>query len=296
MDLNEISIFIKVVQAGSFSLAAKQLLMPISTVSSKVSSLEKRLGVTLIQRTTRKLHVTNAGQAYFKRCIEGLSAIQAGETEIASTQLEPQGLLRVTAPVELGSTALPSLVSDFTNLYPKVRVEMILTDRTVDLLGEGVDLAIRAGDLEDSSLIAKKIGSAYFGIYASPKYLKAKGTPLHPKELKPHSCIQFTPIGVDEWVLVNGKTSFTAQVSGKVIANDLNMVKLLLLKGDGIALLPASSCQGDVSTGKLVRILPDWKTGTAPVHFVYPAQRFVTPKLSAFIAFSTDLLKQSFES
>ena len=193
MDLNEVAVFIKVVQLGSFSGAAKQLAMPNSTVSSKVSSLEKRLGVTLIQRTTRKLNITPAGQAYFNRCIQGLEEIHAAEMEIAAVQGEPQGLLRITAPIDLGSRVLPQLVSDFTNTYPKVRVELILSDRKVDLLSESVDLAIRAGDLRDSTLIAKKVGSVYFAPFASARYLKAKGIPTHPRDLRLHHCLQFTP-------------------------------------------------------------------------------------------------------
>ncbi|MBX9769040.1 MAG: LysR family transcriptional regulator, partial [Bdellovibrionales bacterium] len=197
MDLNEISVFIRVVQTGSFSLAANQLGMPNSTVSHRVSSLEKRLGITLLQRTTRKLHVTPLGEAYFKKCLQGLEALQIAEQDIVSNQKEPQGLLRITAPAELGSTVLPQIVSDFTKKYPKVQVESILTDRRVDLLGEGVDLAIRAGPLKDSSLIAKKIGSSYFAPFASTKYLKAKGTPHQPKDLSGHDCLLFPPLGLD---------------------------------------------------------------------------------------------------
>jgi DNA-binding transcriptional LysR family regulator len=296
MDLNEISVFIKVIQVGSFSRAAQQLGMPNSTVSSKVSSLEKRLGVTLIQRTTRKLSITPAGQAYFRRCIQGLEEIQAAEVEIASIQGEPQGLLRITAPVELGSTILPGLISGFANKYPKVRVEVVLTDRRVDLLSESMDLAIRAGELKDSSLIAKRIGSAYFAPFASPRYLKLHGTPTHPREFRTHLCVQFTPLGVDEWKMAGPKGSLNVPVSGRIIVNDLKMVKLLVLKGEGIALLPTFFCHPEIQAGKLVRILPEWRTNTNPVHFVYPAQRFVTPKLSAFIAFATEAMKKSFES
>ncbi len=147
MDFNEVAIFIKVVQEGSFSKAAHNLGMPNSTVSAKISSLEKRLGVTLIQRTTRKLNITPAGNAYFKRCMLGLEEIKAAEAEIANIQGEPQGLLRITAPFELGSTVLPQIVSSFIKKYSKVRIELILTDRRVDLLSENIDLAIRAGEM-----------------------------------------------------------------------------------------------------------------------------------------------------
>jgi DNA-binding transcriptional LysR family regulator len=294
MDLNEVAVFIQVVQSGSFSQAAKKLSMPNSTVSFKVSSLEKRLGVTLIQRTTRKLNITPAGRAYYETCLLGLEQIHAAEEEIMSVQSEPQGLLRVTAPIELGMSVLPGLVSEYMRKYPKVRVEVILSGRRVDLVSENVDLAIRAGDLEDSTLIAKKIGSAYFVPVATPKYLKSKGTPTHPRELHQHQCIQFTVLGLEEWRLTSTKGSLNVPVPGRIVIDDLSMVKHMALLGDGIALLPTHFCYGEVEAGKLVRILPEWRTTENPVHFVYPAQRYVTPKLSSFMTMAAEKLKESF--
>lgn len=296
MDLNEIAVFIKVVQTGSFSQAAKNLGMPNSTVSFKVSSLEQRLGVTLIQRTTRKLNITPAGRDYYQTCLRGLEEILSAEQEIASIQGEPQGLLRITAPIELGSNILPELISQYIAQYPKVRVEVILSGRRVDLLSENVDLAIRIGELQDSTLIAKKIGFIYFVPVATPKYLKSKGTPTHPRELHQHQCIQFTPYGLEEWRLTSSKGTLNAPLSGKVIVDDLFMVKKLTLLNDGIALLPTHFCYPEVKAGKLVRILPEWRTSLTPLHFVYPAQRFVTPKLSSFITMALGALKQNFES
>lgn len=296
MDLNEVAVFIKVIQLGSFSKAAIALEMPNSTVSSKVSMLEKRLGVTLIQRTTRKLNITPAGQEYFKRCLIGVAEIEAAENEILVAKGEPQGLLRITAPVELGSIILPNLISRYTKKYPKVSVEVLLADRFVDLLGEGVDLAIRAGELKDSSLIAKKLGEVYFALFATPKYLKLKSAPTHPKELQDHSCIQFTAVGREGWKLTSGKNSFFAALNGKTIINDLNMVKNLAINNMGIALMPTFFCHSEASSGKLIRVLPEWRTNLNPVHFVYPGQKFVTPKLSAFIELASEEVKNSLVS
>lgn len=295
MDLNEVAVFIKVVQTGSFTQAAKSLGMPNSTVSSKVSSLEKRLGLTLIQRTTRRLNVTPAGQAYFKRCIQGLEEIRAAEAEIAAAQGEPQGLLRITAPTEFGGTVLPELVSAYVNKYPKVRVEVLLTERRVDLLSESVDLAIRAGELKDSTLVAKKIGSVYFAPFASPKYLKAKGTPAHPRDLRQHYCVQFTPLGIEEWRLTSSKGTLNIPIPGRMIVNNMTMVKMLTVMGEGIGFLPTFFCYPEVQSHKLVRVLPEWRSELSSLHFVYPAQRFVTPKLKAFIDMSFEPLKQSLE-
>lgn len=295
MDLNEVSIFICVVQAGSFTQAAKKLGMPNSTVSQKVSSLEKRLGTTLIQRTTRKLNVTPAGQAFFKKCILGIEEIKAAEEEIAATQGEPQGLLRVTAPVELGASVLADVISQYMSKYPKVRVEVILSDRRVDLLSESVDLAIRAGELKDSTLIARKIGSGCFIPLAAPKYLKAHGTPAHPRELSSHQCLQFTPVGTEEWKLVGPKGSLNVGLPGKVMVNDLSAIRRMALLGDGIAMLPTHFVVNEVKAGKLVRILPEWRSVLSPLHFVYPAQKFVTSKLSAFMDLAMEPLRKSFE-
>ncbi len=294
MDLNEIAIFIKVVQLGSFSQAAKALALPNSTVSSKVSSLEKRLGMTLIQRTTRKLHITPAGHGFYLRCLSGFEEMKAAEQELLSLQGEPKGILRVTAPTELGRILLPDIISRFNREYPKVCVEAILTDRRVDLLSEGVDLAIRAGVLKDSTLIAKKLGSAYFVPVASPKYVKAHGLPKHPRDLKDHQILSFPPMGTEDWKLFSGKGAINATINPRTIMNDLEGLYRMALAGDGIAMIAAYFCIEEVKSGKLVRVLPEWRSATSPVHFVYPGQKFVSPKLQAFMKFAGEDLKHLF--
>jgi DNA-binding transcriptional LysR family regulator len=188
MDLDGIAIFVKVLQAGSFSRAAKLLGMPNSTVSAKVSALEKRLGVTLLQRTTRKLRATQPGEAYYQRSLRALEELQAAENELETGRAEPKGLLRLTAPVEIGHSLLPALVHEFLRKHPRMEVELVVTNRVLDLVVDGIDLAIRAGPLEDSSLIAKRFDLGYFGLWASPDYLTKHAVPRHPKELTPHNC------------------------------------------------------------------------------------------------------------
>ena len=295
MDLNEIAVFIQVVQSLSFSAAAKKLGMPNSTVSHKVSSLEQRLGVTLIQRTTRKLNITPAGQMYYKKCMQGMESIAAAEMELAAIQDEPSGLLRITAPVELGKSVLPGIVSKYVCKYPKVRVELILGGRRVDLLSESVDLAIRVGALQDSTLIAKKIGSPHFAPYATPKYLKSRGIPQHPRDLRHHDSILFTPAGIEEVKLVGPKGSFNAAVKSKIMVNDLDAVKDLVLMSEGIGFMQGFFCGPEIKAGKLVRLLPEWRSEQNPVHFVYPAQRVVSPKLKAFIEMALEPLKIALE-
>lgn len=297
MNFNEIAVFIQVVQSGSFTAAAKKLQMPNSTVSFKVSELEKRLGVSLLQRTTRQLHVTPLGEEFYRNCLQGLDALRAAEEALLHSTGEPQGVLRLTAPVELGSTILPSVISSFIRKFPKVNVEVILADRKVDLLAEGVDLAIRAGELKDSSMIAKRLGSVYFAAFASAKYLKQHGTPKRPEELKHHVGIGFTPILNNGIKFNNSKHQSRAwELPHRLQINDLNMVKALALAGEGIALLPTFLCHGEESSGKLVRVLPEWTSDMQPIHFVYAAQRFVSPKLSSFINHAGDILKESLRS
>lgn len=293
MDLNEVAIFVKVVQAGSFHQAAKQLGMPNSTVSAKVSSLEKRLGVTLLHRTTRKLQVTQAGQAFFNRSLGAIQEIQGAETEVTANQGEPQGTLRLTVPTALGSSLLPEVIAKCMNQHPKIHIDLVFADRIVDLISEGVDLAIRAGELSDSSLVAKKLGVGYFAPFATAGYLKAHGTPAHPKELREHTCLQFGPLGKDKWELVNkNKSKVLVPMQGRLIADDLNVIKDLVLSGEGIALLPTFICETETKKNKLVRILPEWRSDVRPVSFVYPPQKFVNPKLKAFIEIASDILKE----
>lgn len=296
MDLNEIAIFVKVVEAGSFAKASLQLDIPKSTVSTKVSALEKRLGVTLIRRTTRKLFVTDAGLSYFNQCLQGLNQISSASEQVTQTQSTPQGLLRITAPVELGAALLPMAIEQFQNLYPEVHLEIMLTDRTVDLISEGFDLAIRAGNLKDSSLIAKKIGSVFFAAFASPKYLKTYGEPKIPKDLQSHACLQFSPLGTENWKLNSLKGSQTVSLPKKLLMNDLSLVKSLAVAGLGVALMPTFYCYTETGNKKLVRILNDWKSESRPVHFIYPQQAFVAKKLSAFLQVANITMRESLEN
>lgn len=294
MDLNEINVFIKVAQAGSFTQAARQLGIPNSTASARVSALERRLGVTLLQRTTRKLRLTQEGEAYFRQASQGLEEIARAETEVSSSQREPRGLLRVTAPVDMGNNCLAELVSIFRKKYPKVNVELLFTDRQLDLVAEGVDIALRAGDLRDSGLIARKVGTTYWVPIASPAYLKRAGTPAHPKELRGHACLQFTPLGKDDWQLTDGKHTVTVPLARQLVANEISFVKILALSGNGIALLPSYVCSNEIASGKLIRVLPAWHSRIVPLHLVYPGQKFVAPKVRAFVDMALAVLKRTF--
>jgi DNA-binding transcriptional LysR family regulator len=293
MDLNELQIFVRVVQAGSFSQAAKSLDMPNSTVSAKISSLEKRLGVTLLHRTTRKLNVTQAGEVFFAKCLSAIEDLRGAEEELSQNQSAPQGNLKVTAPAVLGSSLLPEVITRFLTQFPKMNIELILSDRAEDLITAGIDLAIRAGDLKDSSLVAKKIGVSYFAPFATAAYLKTHGTPAHPKDLRSHCCLQFSPMGKESWELISkSKQKVIVPLPSKVVIDDLNAIKELTLANQGIALLPTFTCGPELKKNKLIRVLPDWRSDVRPLNFLYPPQKFVAPKVHAFMDIAMKELKE----
>jgi DNA-binding transcriptional LysR family regulator len=295
MDLDGIAIFVKVLQTGSFSQAATLLGMPNSTVSAKVSALEKRLGVTLLQRTTRKLRATQAGEAYFQRSVRALEELQAAENELETGRADPKGLLRLTAPVEIGHSLLPALVHAFLNKHPRLEVELVVTNRVLDLVVDGIDLAIRAGPLKDSSLIAKRFDLGDFGLWASPDYLTQRGAPRHPRELAQHNCLRFSRFKDDGFRLTHGRENFTVEVSGQLVADDFETLRSLAILGEGIAFLPSFLCSEDTKQDKLTRVLPKWRGDKVSLSLVYPAQRFVPTKVREFIRVADELWKKQID-
>ena len=279
MDLDGIAIFVKVVQAGSFSGAARLLGLPNTTVSAKVARLEKRLGVTLIQRTTRKLHITPAGRAYYERCLRGLEEIEGAEAEVSLSAAEPRGLLRITAPGDVAHGMLPPIVSRFVARYPRTRVEVLVANRVIDLVGEGVHLAIRAAPLPDSSLVARKFMPFSGGLWASRAYLQREGTPKTPAELEQHDCLVFPRFSAGPLRLTDGRNRVEVKPAGRIAVDDPGSMRIFILHGDGIGLLPDYLARDTA----LVRVLPKWTWLTGALSFVYPGQRFVPANVRAFI-------------
>lgn len=296
MDFNEAAVFVKVVQAGSFSEAARQLGLPTSTISTRVARLEKRLGVTLLQRTTRRLHLTEAGTVYFHHAAQGLGYMLEAEAAIDEARQQPQGKLKVTAPADLGDSLLAGLVERAQLEFPALELELLLTDRYIDLVADGVDVAIRTGELRDSSLIAKSLGTIRWAVFASRDYLTQSARLELPQDLHTHHCLQFTPMGRDAWDLSNGHNSITIPLQARTLANSIGVVKSMTENGQGVALLPAFICKPGLTNGNLVHVLPDWQAKPDPVHMVYPRQRFMPPKLRAFIDLAQDELRHHFSA
>jgi len=294
MDFNETAVFVKVVQAGSFSAAARQLGLPTSTISTRVARLEARLGTTLLQRTTRRLSLTEAGTVYYQHAALGLGYMLEAEAAIDEARQQPQGKLKITAPADLGDHLLASLLADVQREYPALELELLLTDRYIDLVADGVDVAIRTGELRDSSLIAKSLGTIHWALFANLDYLKQAAALEAPQDLHLHRCVQFTPLGRDAWNLSSHQNALTIPMQGRTMANNIGVVKSMAENEQGVALLPTFICKQSISSGRLVRVLPEWQGKADPLHLVYPKQRFMPPKLRVFIDLAQEKLKSYF--
>ena len=284
MDLNDSAVFVQVVKAGSFTAAARLLGVPVSTVSNRIARLENYLQVTLLQRTTRQMHLTDAWKVYFDHASAGVDYFQAAEDALIEASSEPAGLLRVTAPADLGDDILAAIVRQMSVQFPKVPLELVLMNRYLDLVAEGIDVAIRTGELKDSTLIAKNAGFARWSLFASREYLSSSATGLKtPEALRHHRCLQFTPMGRDAWTFTRGTASVTVPLPGSIMINDVGVIRAILSAGEGVALLPTYLCNGNAQTDNIVPLLPQWSVREDPINIVYPQHRFMPPRLRAFI-------------
>lgn len=290
MDLNETLIFTRIVQTGSFTAAARGLGMPKSTVSRKLSELEERLGTRLIQRTTRKLNLTDVGRAYFQDCERVVAQLEEAELSVADAQGEPRGLLRITTPLNFGF--IGGIVAEFIRNYPHVQVELVCTDRMVDLVAEGFDVGVRAGRLADSTMIARLLGTGHGLPVASPAYTEVRGEPGTPDELRAHDCILFGGGGEGRsWTLKSGSTTLEVPVRPRLLINDMEVMREAALSGVGIAILPAHNCVEDLRAGRLIRLLPEWTLPETPTYAVYPSTRHLSPKVKVFLELLQERLK-----
>jgi DNA-binding transcriptional LysR family regulator len=293
-DLNAVTAFAKVVELKSFRAAAGALGIPKSTVSRKVAELEDALGARLLERTTRSLRLTDAGKAYHARVCPALDALGEAERAVEEQNAKPSGRLKLSMTVEGGQTLLGPILGELMTLYPDVQVDVELLDRRVDLIEEGFDLAIRAGMLTDSSLIAKKLGTpGCLHVFASPAYLKARGTPQHPQELSGHDCLimsaQSTPTA---WTFKDKRKPITVKVRVRSEANSFMLLRELAVAGHGLVRLPRYLAAEALARGELVSVLGRFLPDAMPWHAVYPSARNLSPKVRALVA----LLERHFAS
>jgi DNA-binding transcriptional LysR family regulator len=292
MDLNEISAFISIVQAGGLSRASEQTGLPKSTLSRKLALLEERLGLTLLQRTTRKITLTKMGEEYYRQCSQLLGQLAEIEKQVVSEQTEPQGLIRFTAPIESGSLILAPMIKKFCEKYPKISLDLVFTDRIVDMVGEGFDVALRAGSLRDSSLKAKKVGRERFILVASRPYLKKHSAPKSVQELQQHRLIGFSPNRETlSWKLQGPDGKKEISLHECLRNNSLSNCRGLAIEGLGISLLPRFLVHEDLEKGRLEEVLPQWFSDRGDFSIVYPNQKYVSPKTRAFVDFLFEELK-----
>jgi DNA-binding transcriptional LysR family regulator len=281
--------FVRLVEAGSFSAAATELRVKQSTVSKWVAALEEEFGAQLVERTTRSQRVTEPGQRFYERARELLAAYEEAASELQERAPEPRGLLRVSVPTVFGRLFIVPHVARFMRRYLEVEVELVFSDRYVNLVEEGIDVAIRVGLPADSTFRARKLGETRRHLVASPGYLKQHPAPRAPKDLKEHSCLLHTGLRIgDIWSFQRAGKAFQAPVRGRFAANNSEAVMVMARAGIGIALLAQWLVEEDLRSGRLVSLLPDYAPPPAPVQAILPPGKYVHPRVRAFIDFLAD--------
>jgi DNA-binding transcriptional LysR family regulator len=294
VDVDDMLLFAKVVEAGSFTGAAAVLKVPLSTVSRRVAELENRLKSRLLHRTTRKLALTDAGRTYYEFCSRITAEFEDAERAMKELHVVPAGSLRVTTPLSAGY--LGPMVGDFLGRFPDVRLEILSTARNVDLVQERFDLAIRAGAQPDSTWIARTLGTVSYLLVAAPAYLDAHGRPGSPEELKQHDC-SFLGSGLDGMALrlIKGDATARLTLRARMTTTDIEILRAVTLAGRGIAALPTFLSNGHLRARRLERVLRDWSVPPIPVHAVYPSRRNVSPNVKAFVDHLQRMMKTPWE-
>lgn len=285
-------VYTSVVELGSFTAAANVFRMSPGMVTKHINAIEKRLDATLIKRTTRRLQVTEVGKAYYESCKEILKKVEDAEAGTAILSGKPKGLLKVTASLWFGSITLTPIICDYLNQFPDVSVELSLSDRFVDIIDEHFDVAIRIGELSDSSLIARKLATVELSICASPAYLNKHGTPTKPEDLKKHECLGFTNWRSQSgWKVVEKALTNQGMSRSRFDSNNGQALRQAALKGIGIILMPKVLLAPDIQAGRLVEVLKEFTPPSRPVNAVYPKERQTTPKLASFVDYLAEHLK-----
>ncbi|QJE00509.1 LysR family transcriptional regulator [Massilia forsythiae] len=290
--LQAMEVFVQVVDAGSFTRAAETLQLPKATVSTLIQSLESALSAKLLHRTTRQVTVTTDGAAYYERCLRILSDVRDAEESLSRTRLSPSGRLRVDVPTGLATEVLVPALPAFFERYPDIMLELGSGDRPVDLVEEGVDCAVRGGELFDTSLIARRVGVINFVTAASPGYLARHGVPHHPRDLERHRCVNYFSAKSGrtlDWDFVRGDDKITVPLHGVIALNDSVAYVQAGVAGLGVVQMTDYLMMEHVRAGRMVQVLPDWTSEPLPVHVVYPQNRHLSAKVRVFVEWVSDL-------
>ena len=276
--------YVRTVERGSFAAAAADRGLSPSMVGNHVRFLEARLGALLLNRTTRQQSVTEFGRAYYEQCRRILLDIEVAERAADLMQTAPRGLLRVTAPMSVGTTVMPGVVAAYLRRHPEVQVEMVLQDHRLDLLADELDVAIRAGTLPDSGLIARVLPPLRLVACASPSYLRSHGHPRTPTELGRHNCLDFTHAGEPRiWRFAGPEGDVAIEVGGTLRVNNGQALRAAALEDLGVILQPEIVVAGDIASGRLIRLLADHAAPTLPLHLLTLPNRHPSPKLRSFV-------------
>jgi DNA-binding transcriptional LysR family regulator len=289
--LAAIRVFVAIAEGGSLSAAGRRLGMPLPTVSRHLMALEDRLDTRLVTRTTRRLALTEPGRYYLETCRRVIDELEAAERRLAGEQADPQGELALTAPVSFGRLHVLPVVTDYLRAFPGVAVRMLLLDRVVDLVEEGLDIAVRSGKLPDSSMRAIRVGAIRFVACASPSYLAAFGTPATPKELAGHSCISFTALSyVEHWNFAGPKPE-RVTITSRLTVNTADAAIDAAKAGLGITRVLSYQAEAGLADGSLKLILEPFEPEAIPVHLLHREDRLPQAKVQRFLSFAAPLLR-----
>ncbi|MGH6929130.1 MAG: LysR family transcriptional regulator [Dongiaceae bacterium] len=278
------AVFAKVVESGSLSAAARALGVSLASVSRQLAALEEKLGARLLSRTTRRLSLTEGGRAYYARCKRILGDVEEAEAEVSQFQASPSGGIVVSASMLFGSTFLAPVLSGFLDRYPRVSIELPLTDRFVNLVEEGIDVAVRVGGLADSSLVARRIGAFRRVVCAAPRYLKEHGVPREPADVARHACLIFSMLAeADRWRFSRDGRDLTIAVTGRLRSNNQEVLLRAALDSAGIMLAPSWLVRDQVAKGRLRVVLHEFEPEPTPIHILYPHARLLSAKVRALI-------------
>jgi DNA-binding transcriptional LysR family regulator len=284
-DKNAMALYVRVVEAGSFSKAAAREGMPVSTVSRRIADLEKALGVRLLERSTRQLRMTEIGQGYFESCRRGLTEFEAADSLVTQRQAEISGRLRISVPPSMSDVAIVPLVSAFQERYPKVTVHCLVTERYIDYIADGIDLSLRVGHPgnRDSNVVASTVAVHRLRLLASPDYLARIEPVTRPQEVVPHVHVAFSrwerPVA---WTLSRDHESVRIEPEPRLVLNDYAGVLQGLVGGLGIAELPSFLCKVALQQGRLVEILPEWRFASVKMAAAFPSNKNLSPLVRAF--------------
>lgn len=282
---DSMSVFTQIVEKGSLTAAASAIGLSPTMVGNHLQVLEKRLGISLLHRTTRRQNLTDFGRIYYERCIEILRLVGEADAHALANQLIPRGRLRVTAPVSFGAEGLMPSLGEYTSQYPEVKLDIALNDRTIDLVEEGFEVAIRIGNLPDSSLIARPLQPYRMMICASPNYIAKHGMPLQPKDLANHHCIAFHYSAGTTWRMTGHDGTTSIHVPSTIQVNNGQAIRVAALNGLGIVMQPEVLIAQDIASGRLIRLLQDYELPSRPMHVVFLRDQHMSPKLKSFVEF-----------